>query len=253
MESSKKQGMRRRGRLAKERKEIDKKNVKSMANGMRTQLLTILNERPNSTTRIAKELGVEFGDIIYDIEVLRDSGLIEIVKEVKVRGAVEIFYRATARAYLDPDEWLSVADPVRGNLRASLFRTLIDDAVAALDEGTYDSREGAHMSWSPLIVDKQGWEALTALLLNTMEKAVEIHENSEERLIADDEKGISCTVSILGYPSAHDERKVGLPTDAQELVNSIEPPKAKRKKTSGKKQAARTRRPKKSNPGQKGN
>lgn len=235
MASPKKQGMRKRGKLAKERKEVDKKNIKGMANPMRTQIQTILNERMNSATRIAKELGVDFGEVAYEIGVLRDLGVIEVVKEVKRRGAVEVFYRAVSRAYLSPGEWLSVADPVKEGLRASLLRTLLDDAVAAIDEETYDSLEGAHMSWSPLVVDKQGWEALMALLLSTMEEAVAIHEASKERLIVDDAKGISCTVSILGYPSAHEERKVGPPTDARELVSSTKQPSAKAKNASKKK------------------
>jgi DNA-binding transcriptional ArsR family regulator len=211
MASSKKQGMRKRARLAKTKKEVDKKIVKGMANSMRVQILTILNERMNSATGISKELGVDFGEVSYEMEVLRNIGLLEVAREIKRRGAVEVFYQATSWALLDAYEWPAVPDAVKGGLRASLLQTLMDDAIAAISEETYDSREGAHMSWSPLVVDEQGWKELVEILRHALEKALAVHKNSAERLIAEDAEGISCTVSILGYPSAHEERKIGPP------------------------------------------
>ena len=92
--ASRKQGMRKRARVAKAKKGVDKANVKAMANSMRTQILTIFNERVSSTTGLARELGVEPGDIAYDVEVLRDMGRIEVVGEKKRRGAMEVFYKA---------------------------------------------------------------------------------------------------------------------------------------------------------------
>ncbi len=230
MASSKKQGMRKRAKVVKAKKEIDKKNIKGMANSMRVQILTILNERMNSATGISKELGVDFGEVSYEMEVLRDIGLIEVAREVKRRGAVEVFYRATSRALLDAYEWPSVPDAVKGGLRASLLQTLMDDAIAAISEETYDSLEGAHMSWAPMIVDKQGWQELVEILRHALEKALDVQTDSAKRLTAEDAAGISCTVSILGYPSAHDERRVGPPADAQDLIVSAELPETKQKK-----------------------
>lgn len=228
MASSRKQGMRKRAKLAKTKKELDKKNIKGMANSMRVQILTILNERMNSATRIAKELGADFGEVNYEIEVLRDIDMIEVAYEAKRRGAVEVFYRATSRAMLDAYEWPAVPDAVKGGLRASLLQTMMDDAIAAIAEETFDAHEGAHMSWTPMIVDQQGWDELVEILRHTLEDALEVHKGSARRLLATDTPGISCTVSILGYSSAHEDRKVGPPTDAKELVKSVKRPKKKK-------------------------
>ncbi|HEX6688064.1 MAG TPA: winged helix-turn-helix domain-containing protein [Solirubrobacterales bacterium] len=235
--------MRKRAKVAKAKNEMDKENIKAMANAMRVQILTILNERANSATGIAKELGVDFAEVSYEMEVLRKIGRIEVVQEVKRRGAVEVFYRATSRAQLDELEWPVVPDPVKGDMRASLLQTLMDDAIAAISEGTYDSLESAHMSWSPLIVDKQGWDKLVEILRRGLEDALAVHRESAERLIAEDAEGISCTVSILGYPSAQEQRKVGPPIDAQQLVDLTtgerpKPKRARKKKTGPKKTKA---------------
>jgi len=222
MPSPAEQGLRRRAKLAKDKNALDKKNIKGMANAMRVQILTILNERPNSATRIAKELGVEFGSVSYEMEVLREIGLIEIEREVKRRGAMEVFYRATSRALLDNYEWPAIPDGVKGGLRASLLQTLMDDAIAAVQGEAYDSQEGAHMSWTPMIVDRQGWEELVSILLRTLNEVIEVHERNARRLTDEDATGIPCTVSILGYPSACGERAVGLPMSASDLVTPMD-------------------------------
>jgi hypothetical protein len=223
MASTGKQGMRKRGRLAKAMKEIDKKNVKGMANTLRNQLLAIFNERAASSAELSRELGIPYGEINYEVDVLKKIPLIERVGEKKKGGVVEVFYRATSRAYLDPAEWLTVAEPVKPGMRASLFQNIWVDAVAAISEETYDSLDDAHMSWTPMIVDQQGWDELVALLLRTLEDALELQRVSTERLIASDEEGIPCTMSILGYPAAIDKRKVGPPVNASDLAGATEP------------------------------
>jgi DNA-binding transcriptional ArsR family regulator len=237
--ASKKQGMKKRAKVAKAKKEVDKGNVKALANSMRVQILTILNERANSTTGLARELGVEPGEIAYDVEVLRDLALIEVVGEKKRRGAIEVFYKATSRAHLDELEWPTVPDPVKGGLRASLLQTLMADAIAAIDEETYDSLEEAHMSWTPLIVDGPGWEELVEILRIALEGVLNVSKSSAERLIANDEEGTSCTVSILGYAAALDKRKVGPPIESGDLVGPAKQPKTKAKRVSRKRAAAK--------------
>jgi DNA-binding transcriptional ArsR family regulator len=237
--ASRKQGMKKRAKIAKAKKEVDKGNVKALANSMRVQILTILNERANSTTGLARELGVEPGEIAYDVEVLRGMGLIEVVGEKKRRGAVEIFYKATSRAHLDELEWPTVPDPIKGGLRASLLQTIMADAIAAIDERTYDSVEGAHMSWTPLIVDGPGWEELVEILRVALEGVLEVSKSSAERLIANDEEGTSITVSILGYAAALDKRKVGPPIDADDLAVPAQQPKPKAKRASRKRAATK--------------
>jgi len=215
--------MRKRGELAQARRQIDGALVKAMANALRNQILAILGERKGSAIGLSEELGADYWQVNYEIEVLRKAKLIKKVGERKRRGATEVFYEATARAYLDPSVWPKVADPIKPGLRASLFQNLLVDAATAIYEETYDSHENAHMSWSPLIVDEKGWQELMAVLYRALEEVLAIHETSGERLITADEEGISCTVSILGYPSAVKKRKVGLPSDAEELVDLFSP------------------------------
>jgi biotin operon repressor len=249
MASSKKQGMKRRGKLAKAKKEVDKTIIKSMANSMRIQILTILNERANSSTRMAKELGVEFNEVNYEVEALRKMGRIEVVEEVKRRGAVEVFYRAVSRAMLDAYEWPAVPQAIKGDLRASLLQTLTDDAIAAIAEEMYDSfgpdeaLKDAHMSWTPMIVDERGWNDVMAILERALMEVIDVHNRCAESLAAEDSPGISCTVSILGYPSAHDRQKIGPPIEVKDLATSFERQKQESEKKAASKKSSSRKRP----------
>jgi hypothetical protein len=195
--------------------------VTGMHNELRAQILILLNERVASRPEICRELGATFNAVRYEMEVLKKTKppLIELVHEKPVRGTVEKFYRATTKAYLDPSEWPGVPDAVKAGMRGSLLGILVDDAVAAVKDGTFDSFEGAHMSWTPMILDEQGWDEITAILFRAMQEAIKVKEDSAERLIGEDAEGTSCTVSILGYPSANEKRKVGPPVDAKKLVD----------------------------------
>lgn len=221
MATSKKQGMRKRGKLARITKEEAKKTIKGMANPLRNQLVAILHERVASRAELAAELGFNWAEINYEIEALEAAGIVEIVAEKRRGNTIEMFYKATTRAYLDPSEWLDVADPIKASLRSSLFRNLMVDATAAISEETFDSLPGAHMSWTPMILDDEGWKAIVGVLFHALEEAIKVQEESAERLIAADEVGTSCTVSILGYPAAIEKRKVGPPTDARQLVKLV--------------------------------
>lgn len=195
--------------------------VKGMANPLRIQIWTILNERVASPTEISKEIGARREKVIYEMKVLADLGIIEVIAKRQVRGAVEHFYRAVTRAMLEEPEWVGIPGEVKCDLRATLLRTLTDDAIEAIAEDQYDSRTDAHMSWTPLLVDEQGCDELAGILLRALHEVIEVQAGCAERLRAQDTAGISYTVSILGYTSAHERRKVGPPVDAKQLVKRL--------------------------------
>jgi hypothetical protein len=185
--------------------------VTGMQTELRTQIIVLLNERTASRPEICRELGAPANKVRYEMDVLKklDPPLIELVCENPVRGTVEKFYRATEQARIDGPEWSGVPDVIKGKMRAGLLDMIVSDAVAAIQVDAYDSVEGAHMSWSPIILDEQGWEETVEVLRRALEAVERIKGDSEERLIGNDAKGTSCTVSILAYASANEDRKVG--------------------------------------------
>ncbi len=192
---------------AKNRGEIEQRLFKALAHPLRFQALIILNERVASPNELAKELGEGLSQVSYHVKVLLESDCIELVKTEPRRGAVEHYYRATSRAFLSDDEWARLPSSIQPGLSASLLQTIVDDAVEALKAGTFDARDDHHLSWTPMIVDEEGWKDLAAALTGTMERCIEIQAESAGRLAEAGEEGISATAAMMGFEAPASKRK----------------------------------------------
>jgi hypothetical protein len=192
--------------------------VTGMQNELRTQIVVLLNERIASRPEICKELGASPNRVRHEMKVLLslDPPLVELVYEQPVRGTVEKFFQATDQARIDKEEWAAVPDVIKGGMRGTLLNLIVEDAVGAVSSDTFDTLDDAHMSWVPMILDDQGWEEAMKVLEEALEDVERIKGDSKERLLASGAKGHSCTISILGYASANEDRTVGPPPETED-------------------------------------
>jgi DNA-binding transcriptional ArsR family regulator len=198
--------------LSRHRGAIDQRLVRAMGHPVRVQALIILNERIASPNEISKELDQSVGHVSYHIKVLKECKCIELVDTAPRRGAMEHYYRATDRAFLDADEWAALPASLRPGLSASGLKTVFNDASSALLAGTFDKRTDRHLSWTPMIVDEQGWEELRGELEGALERVFEIQTASAERLTAEDAPGVPVTMSMMLFEAPmSNERKAGPP------------------------------------------
>ena len=178
---------------------VDQKLVKALAHSLRVEILTILNERMASPNELSKELDEGLSQVSYHVKVLKDFECIEMVKTEPRRGAVEHYYRATARAFLTDSDWKALPDSVKPGVSASIIQMIIDDVFGALEMGTFDSRKDRHISWTPGVVDQQGWEELVELINETLERIIKIHAGSAKRLAKSGEEGIPVNAVLMNY------------------------------------------------------
>jgi len=190
---------------------LDARVVKALGHPVRVQALTILNERIASPNEIAKELDQTVGHVSYHVKVLKECECIELVDTAPRRGAMEHYYRATSRAFLDVSDWEAVPKSVRPGLSGSLLQTVFGDATSALSAGTFDQREDRHLSWTPMIVDDEGWEEVRVGLEEMLERIFAIQAASAERLTKANKPGIPVSVSMIGYETPSSEEKRATP------------------------------------------
>ncbi len=186
---------------------VDQRLVKALAHPLRVEILTILNERMASPNELSKELEEGLSQVSYHVKVLRDFECIEMVKTEPRRGAVEHYYRATARAYLTDADWKSLPESVKPGVSASSIEMIVDDVVGALLGGSFDAREDRHLSWTPGVVDEQGWKESVDLVADTLEKAIKIHSGSAKRLAKSGEEGIPSTLVMMNFEGMPPEKK----------------------------------------------
>jgi DNA-binding transcriptional ArsR family regulator len=152
-----------------------------LSHPLRPQILQILALRGEaSPNEIAAELGVPLGTLSYHTRLLRDSGWIELVREVPRRGAVEHFYRAVVRAHVDDAQWEQLPLGIRRRLASMTVGQVLRTASAAAAAGGFD-QAGAHVDRLPLELDDQGWSELSEVLSGVLEEAGRIQERSNER------------------------------------------------------------------------
>jgi DNA-binding transcriptional ArsR family regulator len=188
------------------RKIVDQRVIKALAHPVRARALAILNERVASPNEIANELEQSVGHVSYHINVLKKCDCIELVATAPRRGAVEHYYRATSRAFIDDEAWRRLPASVRPSLTATLLQDLIEDAGGALNAGTFDARDDRHLAWTPMIVDERGWGDINEALAALLEQVLEIQAASGKRLTKAGEPGIQVSVASMAYeaPAAGD-------------------------------------------------
>jgi DNA-binding transcriptional ArsR family regulator len=186
---------------------VDQRLVKALAHPLRVEILTILNERMASPNELSKELEEGLSQVSYHVKVLKDFECIEMVKTEPRRGAVEHYYRATERSFIRDSEWQSLPDSIKPGVSWSALKMIIDDVVGAIKGGSFNSRDDVHMSWTPGVVDQQGWEESVALVNETLEKVIGIHAGSAKRLAKSGEEGIPATAVLMNFEGLSAEAK----------------------------------------------
>jgi len=178
---------------------VDQRLVKALAHPLRVEILAILNERMAGPNELSKELEEGLSKVSYHVKVLKDFECIEMVKTEPRRGAVEHYYRATARAFLSDSDWKKLPDSIKPGMSAAVVRMVIDEVFEALSAGTFDVREDRHLSFTPGVVDEQGWTETVDLVNETLERVIEIHAASAKRLAKSGEEGFPATAVLMNF------------------------------------------------------
>jgi DNA-binding transcriptional ArsR family regulator len=180
---------------------VDQRLVKALAHPLRVEILGILNERMASPNELSKELDEGLSQVSYHVKVLKDFECIEMVKTEPRRGAVEHYYRATARAFLGDKEWQRLPDSVKPGVSTSVVRLILNDVIGAMQDGTFDARDDRHISWTPVVVDLQGWQESVDLVNETLDRALAIQDASAKRMAKSGEEGIPATLVLMNFES----------------------------------------------------
>lgn len=186
----------------KQKKEgIEQVVAKAFAHPLRVQILIILNEKVASPNMLAQQLDQSLNLVAYHVRVLEKYDCIELVDTKQRRGATEHFYRATRRQFLTDSEWSRLPKSLRPGLSGAMLKSAFDDVEEALDKGTLDELEDRHLSRTPMVVDKKGWEDTVDLLAGTLDRLLEIQTEATERLAANGEESMLAKVVMLHFKS----------------------------------------------------
>lgn len=185
----------------KKKENVEQIVAKAFAHPLRVQILIILNERVASPNLLSQELGQSLNLVAYHVRVLEKYDCIELVDTKQRRGATEHFYRATRRQFLTDSEWARMPESLRPGISGAMLKSVFEDIDEASQSGTLDELEDRHLSRTPMVVDEQGWKDVASLLVDTLDRVIEIQAEASERLASSGEEGMLSKVEIMHFKS----------------------------------------------------
>jgi DNA-binding transcriptional ArsR family regulator len=160
---------------------IDQRIMKALSHPLRVRMLTLLNQKVSSPSELAEELDEPLGNVSYHMRFLADLNMVKLVRTEPRRGAVEHYYEALEPPLISDDDWAQLPAALRRSLSDSTLSQIARDLKGAAKEGGFD-RKNIHVSRVALTLDEQGWDELSEILSDVMDRARRLQEQSNKRM-----------------------------------------------------------------------
>lgn len=175
--------------------------AKALAHPLRTRILAALEDRTASPSELADELGAPLGVVSYHVRRLAALRFLKLVKRVPRRGAVEHYYTAVAGPRITNSAWGATPTIVKQATVGAALDEIGTQVSAAASDGGFEQAE-AHISRSPVVVDRKGWKALARELDSLIPRIQKIEAESQKRLAStDSERGQHATAVLMLFNS----------------------------------------------------
>lgn len=179
----------------------DLRMLRILFHPLRVQILKILEEEDTSPTRLAAFTKETVGKISYHVDVLLAEDCIELARTEPRRGTAEHFYRLNPQSpVVTSRSWEGMPRSLRGQLVGEALEGFTARAISALNEGTFQGREGSVLNWRPMRVDEEGWDEIRLALQAADDRLSSISAKSAERLGEKD--GVAVVVSFSAFEAA---------------------------------------------------
>jgi DNA-binding transcriptional ArsR family regulator len=173
--------------------------AKALSHPLRSRLLMAYTGRVASPSQVAAELQAPIGDVAYHTKRLREHGLIELVEEVRGRGGVQHFYRATVPYEVADTAWAMLPAGLRQELARPVIESIVDDVANAARDGGL-AGDDVHLSRTRLELDEEARSELAQLLERVVDEALRLQSESAARR-AKGTREPSTALAILHIPT----------------------------------------------------
>lgn len=199
---------------------VDPRLVRGLSHVLRQHILLATLQREISPNELSKALGEGLSQVSYHVKVLKEDcdGLIELTRTEPRRGAVEHYYRASAKTLLPASAWRRLKKGLRAVVGAGLASDLFNDLADALKAGKLQGSHD-HIARTPLVLDTEGQRKVKAIAKRAT-KEVEVEQRATakrmEKANGDGGKAVGYTFALLAFETAWE------PADLHGLVAQVE-------------------------------
>jgi DNA-binding transcriptional ArsR family regulator len=159
----------------------DPRYVKAMSHPLRVRILAMLDERKASPNQLSGWLGATLGTVAYHVRTLQEFGLVELVDETRVRGAVEHHYRSKKRPRATEDGWADARPVAKQAAAGGDLDTILAYARASAAAGGFD-RADARLARKIVKLDDKGFAQLSKACEKLVAEAEKIEAAAAQRI-----------------------------------------------------------------------
>lgn len=172
------------------------------------KILTILTERVASPKGISTQLGLSISLVSHHVKKLERMGLVELVEERDAGGAIEHFYRAVVRPFIGDEEWQKLDAVERRRISTWVVQLILADAARSLEASLFEARPNTHLSRTPMVVDRQGFDEVAEIQGRALEEIIEVQARSAERLVTGEEAATNLLAAMMCFELPEGVRSV---------------------------------------------
>ena len=174
----------------------DPRYVKAMSHPLRVRILAMLDERKASPNQLSGWLGATLGTVAYHVRTLEEFGLIELVDETRVRGAVEHHYRSRKRPRATEDGWADARPVAKQAAAGGDIDTITAYARASAAAGGFDRPE-AQLRRMIVRLDDKGFAQLSKACEKLVAEAEKIEAASAQRIAKKPDGVVEAGVGVM--------------------------------------------------------
>jgi len=163
------------------------------------KVLVVLVERAASPKEIADELDLKIPTASHHVKKLRRLGLVELIMEKIVGGAVQHIYRAVVRPIVSTEEWAKLSVAERQRYSIWMVRMILADAARSFQANVFDARPNTHLSRTPMVVDEVGLSEVANIQTRALNEIIEVEAASAERRIQSGEPGMNIIAAMMCF------------------------------------------------------
>jgi len=180
------------------------KLAKVFADPMNLKIMTQLNLRPMSPTGFHDRFGGSKSTVYRNFKMLEDWGWLGRGEELsggKRRGSTETYFFARQPAIFDSCNWSKAPTAMRESSSWRIFEQLAEQVREAFDAGTFDARPERHHTWTPLVLDEEGWQKVIAAVDGLFHWLLREQDDAKRRMQRSGESPVITTVYLAVFES----------------------------------------------------
>ena len=159
----------------------DSNLAKAMAHPLRVGILGILDARRASPSEMAAELGVRVENVAYHVRMLRQYGLIKLVRQANRGAAIEHYYESVERPRVSDTAWEQLPTVVKRAAVAGSLEQISATVNRAAASGGFDAKE-IHLARRTFTFDDQAWKRAAVAYKKLSDDLTDIAAEAAERL-----------------------------------------------------------------------